>query len=217
MTYPIILAHGVCRFDILWNDCLNIDNNDDPDIDKLHYFKGIRTMLKSKGYHVYHSRVSWAAEVDRRAEDLRNSVLDIIEDSQTEKVNIIAHSMGGLDARHMLFNDRDKGKIHEHIASLTTISTPHEGSSFADWGLKNFSRVPAFFHRIGLNINGLGDLRTKTCKGFNERPDVKEFERACEKSITFQTYAGKQDSRYCGQSRQPRSRAPSSSSFELFL
>ena len=73
MTYPIVLAHGVCRFDILWNDSLNVDNNDDPEIDKLHYFKGIRTMLNDKGYVAYHSNVSWAAGVDTRAEDLKKN------------------------------------------------------------------------------------------------------------------------------------------------
>ena len=76
MPYPIVLAHGVCRFDLLWSDSLNLDNNDDPTLDRLHYFKGIRTMLKAKGYSVYHSNVSWAANVDTRAEDLRRNVLN---------------------------------------------------------------------------------------------------------------------------------------------
>jgi len=38
MTFPIVLAHGVCRFDILWNESLDADNNDDPGIEWLHYF-----------------------------------------------------------------------------------------------------------------------------------------------------------------------------------
>ena len=123
MTYPIVLAHGVSRFDILWNESLDVDNNDDPKIDRLNYFRGIRTMLKDRGYDVYHSKVAWAANVDKRAADLKENILGILEKSGAEKVNIIAHSMGGLDARHMMFNDRDDGKIHERIASLTTVST----------------------------------------------------------------------------------------------
>ena len=39
MTFPIVLAHGVCRFDRLWNETLKTDNNDDPKLDNLHYFK----------------------------------------------------------------------------------------------------------------------------------------------------------------------------------
>jgi len=110
MTYPIVLAHGVCRFDVLWNDALNIDNTDDPQLDKLHYFKGIRTMLKQEGYMVYHSKVAWGASVDKRAEDLRINLLKILEETGAEKVNVISHSMGGLDARHILSNELTRAK-----------------------------------------------------------------------------------------------------------
>lgn len=192
MTFPIVLAHGVSRFDILWHKALDIDNNDDPKIDNLHYFKGIRTMLMAKGYGVFHSEVSWSAAVDTRAEDLRVNIHKILDDSGAEKVNIIAHSMGGLDARHMMFNDRDRSRIHERIASLTTISTPHEGSPFADWGLNNFSLVPKILVKIGLDIAAFHDLRTDACKAFNKNEAVITFEQKCESNTLFQTYAGRQ-------------------------
>ena len=193
MTFPIILAHGVCRFDKVWSDSLNIDNNDDAKLDNLHYFKGIRTMLKENGFVVYHSSVSWASNVDTRAEDLKKNVLDILKKENCEKVNIIAHSMGGLDARHMLFNDRNSGKIHQQTASITTISTPHSGSPFADWGTDNLPHVIPLAQRLGLDLNALKDLRTDRCREFNSNPDVIEFEQTCEKNSVFQTYAGKQD------------------------
>jgi triacylglycerol lipase len=193
MTFPIVLAHGVCRFDILWNESLDVDNNDDPKIDRLNYFRGIRTMLKGRGYDAYHSSVAWAANVDKRAADLKKNISSILEKSGAEKVNIIAHSMGGLDTRHMMFNDRDDGKIHERMASLTTVSTPHAGSPFADWGLKNLSRIPVMLKKIGLDIDAFKDLRTDSCKAFNEHPDVVAFELNCQSKIKFQTYAGRQD------------------------
>ena len=193
MTYPIVLAHGVCRFDILWNESLDADNNDDPRVDRLNYFRGIRTMLKDKGYLVYHSKVGWAADVDKRGVDLKENILKILRQAGAEKVNIIAHSMGGLDCRHMMFNDRRDGKIHERIASLTTISTPHSGSPFADWGLDNLSRIPALLKRIGLDVSAFEDLRTDSCNAFNEQPEVIEFEKQCQSKVIFQTYAGKQD------------------------
>ncbi len=192
MTYPIILAHGVCRFDILWNEALQTDNSDDPKLDKLHYFKGIRTMLKKKGYVAYHSMASWAADVDTRAEDLRRNVRKILDETGAKMVNIIAHSMGGLDSRHMLFNDRNDGKIHNRVASLVTISTPHHGTSFADWGLKNLPRLIPVAKKLGLNLDALKDLRTDACRKFNENPEVQEFETACESGIKFLTYAGRQ-------------------------
>ena len=192
MTYPIVLAHGVCRFDVLLNDALNLDNNDDPELDNLHYFKGIRTMLKQKGYIVYHSSVAWAAGVEKRANELKENLLKILKETRTEKVNIIAHSMGGLDARHMMFNDRNDGEIHRSVASLTTISTPHEGSPFADWGLDNLTPLHLLIQKLGVDLSALKDLRTEPCKTFNEHQDVKEFEMACKGTIKFQTYAGKQ-------------------------
>jgi triacylglycerol lipase len=193
MTYPIVLAHGVCRFDILWNKARHVDNNDDPKVDRFHYFRGVRTMLIERGHEVYHSNVGWATDVDERASDLKKNIVEILRRSKAEKVNIIAHSMGGLDARHMMFNDRHDGKIHERIASLTTISTPHRGSPFADWGLDNLSRIPRLLKHIGLDLSAFKDLRTSTCKAFNGRADVLEFESECLRKVVFQTYAGQQD------------------------
>lgn len=192
MTFPIVLAHGVCRFDKVWSDILKIHNTDDPKLDNLHYFKGIRTMLMDNDFVVYHSNVSWAADVDTRAEDLRKNITDILQTQNCEKVNIIAHSMGGLDARHMLFNDRNSGKIHQHIASLTTISTPHSGSPFADWGTDNLPYVIPVAQQLGLDLNAITDLRTDRCQEFNSNAKVKEFEQNCEANIVFQTYAGRQ-------------------------
>lgn len=150
-------------------------------------------MLKENGFVVYHSSVSWAADVNKRAEDLKKNILKILEKEDYEKVNIIAHSMGGLDARHMLFNDRNSGKIHNRIASVTTISTPHEGSPFADWGTKNLPHVIPIAQELGLDLKAFEDLRTDRCREFNSNAEVMEFEQKCENSILFQTYAGKQD------------------------
>lgn len=192
MTDPIVLAHGVCRFDVLWNAALEADNNDDPAIDRLHYFKGVRTMLRQKGYRVYHSSVSWGAGVDQRAEDLRRNLLHALEDCGAQRANIIAHSMGGLDARHMLFNDRNRDRIHERVASLTTISTPHRGSPFADWGIDHLPFAVPLARKIGLDLSAMKDLRVSSCRAFNENPEVRDFEAECERTVQFRTYAGRQ-------------------------
>lgn len=193
MTFPIVLAHGVCRFDQLWKETLNLDNTDDPKLDLLHYFKGIRTMLQRHGFTVYHSSVSWGAGVAQRAEDLRRQIRKILSLTGAAKVNIIAHSMGGLDARHMLFHDREQGRIHERVASLTTISTPHAGSPFADWGLEHLPYLIPLARQLGLDLTALADLRLEPCRRFNDDPEVQEFETGLEREILFQTYAGRQD------------------------
>jgi len=62
---------------------------------------------------------------------LREQIEAYLEQEQEQKVHVIAHSMGGLDARHALFNFKD-AKFHEKVASLTTVATPHHGSPAAD-------------------------------------------------------------------------------------
>lgn len=192
MTFPIILAHGVCRFDVVWSEAMDLDNCDDESRDKLHYFRGIRTILMKKGYQVYHTKVPWGERVDSRADALRTNIQKIMNDTGAPKINIIAHSMGGLDTRHMMFNDRGQGKIHEHVASLTTISTPHWGSPFADWGVERFHRIISMARQIGLDLEAFKDLTVKACTRFNESPVVVEFEEHCAEHIRFQTYAGEQ-------------------------
>jgi triacylglycerol lipase len=193
MAFPILLVHGVCRFDELWRETLNVDNSDDPDLDDLHYFKGIRTMLMKKGFSVFHSNVPWAASVEDRADSLNTNIIDLLVDTGADKLHIIAHSMGGLDTRHMLYKDRDKGRIHERIASITTISTPHEGSPFADWGIKNVGALIPLAAKLNVDIRAFQDLTTDACRRFNDTPGVMEFEDEISGSIQISTYAGRQN------------------------
>jgi triacylglycerol lipase len=186
MTYPIVLAHGICRFDRLTQMALGHDNREDDD---LHYFRRIRSTLRSDGFTVYHSRVPWAAQVGRRAAKLRGNVDRILRRERCDKVHIIAHSMGGLDARHMLFRYRRSG-MHRKVASLTTIGTPHHGTTFADWGVARLGGVIDAVTLLGLNVEGLRDLTTHACRAFNRAS--RSFERSC--GVAFQTIAGVQES-----------------------
>jgi triacylglycerol lipase len=195
MAYPIVLAHGVARFDVVTDQHLHLDNNDDPKLDRLHYFKGVRTMLKGLGYDVFHTDVSWAGDVDRRAADLKKGVEKILADTGKENANIVAHSMGGLDTRHMLFNDRNEGKIHERIASISTISAPHHGSPFADWGLEHLSEIPPLLDQAGIDVDAFQDLTTESTERFNGNPEVTNFEIEYRKDIQIRTFAGRQKSR----------------------
>ena len=189
-THPIILAHGIARFDVGWSELIQLDNRDDPVLDMFHYFRGIRTMLVKHGFSVYHSSVPWADSVNERATQLRKNVRNVLEQTGVEKVNIIAHSMGGLDARHMLFNDRNKGRIHEKIASLTTIGTPHHGTSFADEGISEHGELIEILKRLSLNIEGVRDLTRSACSKFNEDPEVKAFEDELEIHTEIRAYTG---------------------------
>lgn len=186
--YPIVLAHGIARFDFLLNffsktfDALGL-NVDSPN-DALHYFKGIASHLRSHGFDVYHSSVSFAARVDRRAEDLRNEVKKVLTLKGQEKVHIIAHSMGGLDARHMIVNHDMTAKV----SSLTTIGTPHLGTSFANWGLAH--QGDEFIKIIGnvIDLGGFRDLALEACSAFNEQAREQEATN----SVVYRAYAASQ-------------------------
>src|SRR5689334_9200261 len=62
------------------------------------YFVGVRERLQALGYTVYLARLSPTASINLRAAQLARQ----IEALPTERVNIIAHSMGGLDARYAI-------------------------------------------------------------------------------------------------------------------
>ena len=138
-TYPIVLAHGIARFDALVDMVVGVDNDDA--FDHKHYFKNIRTHLNSLGFDTWHTQVDWAGPVATRASDLKRGVEAILQKTGAAKVHIIGHSMGGLDARHMLFDNKSQG-FHQKVASVTTIATPHQGSPVAD-----FVRNPIAFFR----------------------------------------------------------------------
>ena len=88
MPYPIVLAHGICRFDVLWNTALRVDDTDDITLDELHYFRGIRTMLRRRGHRVHHSRVAFGAKVDTRATQLGVNLQRILRDTRPQDLPI---------------------------------------------------------------------------------------------------------------------------------
>jgi triacylglycerol lipase len=189
-TYPIILAHGIARFDFLSDLILHIDN--DAGDDGLHYFRNIRTHLMAHGFDVFHSRVGWAADVEVRANDLKLEVERVLKETKAAKVHIIAHSMGGLDSRHMLYKNREQG-LHERIASVTSIGTPHLGSAVADYmtaeeNLESALVKAAVQLGLGPGIAGLWNLTTEACAAFNKK--VESWESNC--GVRFRTYAGAQ-------------------------
>jgi triacylglycerol lipase len=186
MTYPIVLAHGIARFETLLRQVLKDEQADD---DRTHYFKLIRSTLRSNGFDAHHSSVPWAESVDVRSRVLRANVDTVLAGTGARKVHIIAHSMGGLDARHMLFDGQADG-IHHRVASVTTIGTPHLGTSFADWGVTGATLGLAVLKQMGITaIDGFRDLTTAACRTFNERAAA--FERTC--GVAFRAIAGAQD------------------------
>ncbi len=157
--YPIILAPGVLGFDRKI----------------IQYFLGITNYLGSMGFQAMHAKTAMA-RVERRALVLKNQIEVYLKKTGSSKVNIIAHSMGGLDSRYMI----SKLDMADKVASLSTVGTPHWGTSIADWGTKHGSIVVQILNTfLNMDTKLIYDLTRESCQRFNEEvkivPQVKYF------------------------------------------
>jgi triacylglycerol lipase len=198
--YPIILAHGIARFDfLLQNFVKGFGTTSGIDLDAatdgLHYFKGVARHLRNNGFDVHHSSVSFAAGVEQRAEDLRREVSNVLSLRAAEKVHVIGHSMGGLDARHMIVNQG----MADKVASVTTVGTPHKGSSFADWALAHKGHQLIKLVSTVIDLGGVADLTTTACQAFNDA--ARSSEAANE--VVYQTYSSAEDQKHVFGPLQP--------------
>ena len=143
-TYPFVLAHGIARFDFLRDHFVDgLGLLADRVGDRTHYFRNVRSHLLKGKFEVHHADVDFAGPLERRAADLKAEVERVLAGPPPRpKVHIIAHSMGGLDARYMIV----KLGMQDRVCSLTTIGTPHKGSSFADWGARRDRGLPIGFN-----------------------------------------------------------------------
>jgi triacylglycerol lipase len=185
--FPIVVAHGIARFDILREIFLNKLRLSEAAVgDRFHYFKGIKSHLEANGFEVHHSSVDFAGSVALRAQQLSEQIDQILNGRTSTKVHVIAHSMGGLDARHMIV---DVGGMAEKIASLTTIGTPHLGTSFADVGIRPGGELVISGLRPVINLEGFEDLTTTACNRFNDHARDKEATNG----VVYRTYSSAED------------------------
>ena len=185
---PIVLAHGIARFDVLLEILKQKLKLPDTSVgERFHYFKGIKPHLEAQGFTVSHPNQDFAGPVTLRSEQLKQRVEEVLAQTGAAKVHIIAHSMGGLDARHMIVDLGMAGKV----ASLTTIGTPHRGTILADHVLSHGGvLVMDFLNRV-TNVEGFTDLTIASCEQFNRRAEDSEASN----SVVYQTYASAEDFR----------------------
>jgi triacylglycerol lipase len=144
------------------------------------YFKGIDRALADRGYPLIVSRVHPTAGIETRARQLKEIILrqlDILGRPQ-ERVVVVGHSMGGLDARYMI----TKLGMADRVRALLTVTTPHRGTPYADWCVRNLGQRLGglqLMHFIGLDVQAVLDLTTRAMRRFNEEvpdhPDVRYF------------------------------------------
>ncbi len=155
VVHPVVLAHGILGFERL--ELLGVGQD---------YFRGIARKLRAEGLRVHAARVPALGSVPARAHALADYLLEL----PYAKVNIIAHSMGGLDARYAI----SRLGLHTRVAALITIGTPHRGTPIADLGTRLPAAVArALIRRAGLRTEALDWLTCAAMERFNEEvPDI---------------------------------------------
>src|SRR3954469_15769687 len=148
---PIVLAHGLFGFNQIGVGKLTLAT----------YFRGIPEWLRAAGNRVFVTKVPSIAGVEARARRLGEQILESFPD---EPVHLIGHSMGGLDAR-MLLSDPDWSR---RILSLTTIGTPHLGSSIADFAQLKVGRVYRLLSALKIDHRGFLDVTRRNARAFHE-------------------------------------------------
>src|SRR5262245_25202212 len=111
----IVLAHGVLGF-----------GHTVPIPPFINYFNGVAHHLRRNGHTVAEPQVNPIGSIARRGDELAAAILAL---PAGRKVHVLAHSMGGLDARHAI--TKVPG-VSARVATLVTIGTPHRGSPVAD-------------------------------------------------------------------------------------
>ncbi len=172
MSMNIVLAPGVLGFDRF---------------SKLEYFKGVANHLKTKlGANVLAATTAPLGTVANRADLLARQILEAKFDP-ARPVHILAHSMGGLDARFLVA--RNLHGIASRIGSITGIGTPHFGSPVATLLNKGnpLDILPALLGLHGgiiddlrANLNAVHELSASAADQFNhdcpDSPHVRYFE-----------------------------------------
>ncbi|MCR5226842.1 MAG: triacylglycerol lipase [Eubacterium sp.] len=111
--YPLLMIHGVFFRDL---KCFN-------------YWGRIPEELEKNGAKIFYGNNESATPVEVTAKELADRVKEIVRETGCEKVNIIAHSKGGIDVKYAVA----KTDIAPMVASITTINTPHAGCEYADY------------------------------------------------------------------------------------
>lgn len=113
LKYPVLLCHGYGGFSMLISPspmhkpCMR---------------------LREHGIIAFAPNIVPYATIDIRAEQWVEVIHKITYQYQFDRLNVVAHSMAGLDMRYAISHLN----IVDKVASLTTIAAPHHGTSLAE-------------------------------------------------------------------------------------
>ena len=159
--YPLLLVHGVFFRDRKY----------------FNYWGRIPRELEINGAKIFYGNHQSASSVQYSGQEIAERIKTLVKETGCEKLNIIAHSKGGLDCRWGL----EQLDAAPYVASLTTVSSPHRGSNFADYLLtKSSAEVQnkaadmynAALHKFGDSnpdfLSAVNGLTSEACEKMNE-------------------------------------------------
>ncbi len=147
--YPVVLVHGIAFRDRTLF---------------LKYWGPIPGKLEERGAKVFMGGQEAYGAIEDNAKTLKKNILEILNKTGRAKVNIIAHSKGGLDARYMI----SRLGMADRVAVLTTLATPHRGSATADMIIKGLPDKKLAGALIDLYARLIGDRRPMSLKAGKE-------------------------------------------------
>ncbi|MBQ4561988.1 MAG: alpha/beta fold hydrolase [Clostridia bacterium] len=159
--YPLLMVHGVFFRDTkLFN-----------------YWGRIPSELETNGAKIYYGEHQSALSIEDSARELAERIKTVVDETGCGKLNIIAHSKGGLDCRYAI----EHFGVAEYVASLTTINTPHRGCGFADFLLDKLpesvqNKVADTYNSAAKKLGdstpdfmaAVNDLRADNCKALDK-------------------------------------------------
>lgn len=108
---PVLLVHGymMTRANFLW----------------------LRRALSRRGHQeLWPVNLAWPlSSLDRHADALSDAVDKVLQATDAEQVDVVAHSMGGLASRVLVARDAQAGR--RRIRRVITLGTPHAGTVLA--------------------------------------------------------------------------------------
>lgn len=162
--------------DIFSNGVIKIIRDDD-------FFDGLIQKLKSEGYEEdkdlfifpYDWRLDTADNVngvsESKVESLKDKIDSILESTWSSKVDMVAHSMGGLLAKYYIkYVDRNK------IDKFIDIGTPHLGAPKAAKVLNYGDDMGIKFGPLGLNFSEIKKISQNMPSVYNLLPSQKYFD-----------------------------------------
>lgn len=138
--YPILMLHGVGF----------------RDHKMFSYWGRVPKELVKNGAVIYYGHQEGWGVTEENALVIRERIMQILEENHCDKVNIIAHSKGGIEARYAI----GALGMGDKVASLTTVCTPHRGSAIVPF----LRRMPEGLYRfichcIDQAFRAYGDVR----------------------------------------------------------